>query len=114
MRCKAGILAGIATAFLSTGDLRADDFTAADVLEWERDSQDWYFQVSVTMAGVIAAQNESPQAECINDWYFSPAVDRNARNNEIRETMSKFSNYHPASVVIAAIERECGTLSFPN
>lgn len=90
---------------------QADSFTSADVLAWDRSQQDWYFQVSVGMAGIIASQNRGEQAECINDWYFAEDNKVEA-NTRIREAMARFQTFHPMGVLLAVIEKQCGQMKF--
>lgn len=87
----------------------AETFTASDVLGWKKSNQDWYFETSVGMAAVVAAENPGTQAECVDDWYFA-SVD--AANDEIRDVMRRFPTYHPAGVILAVIEKKCGSFNF--
>ncbi len=112
MRWWKCVLAGSLGLILSTANSSADGFTAADVTAWELAQQDWYFQVSITMAGIIAAENEHPTAGCINDWYLADEKRRIEINADIRATMQKYSGYHPGTVLAAVIREECGTLNF--
>ena len=106
----ATILAMISTLYPQKA--KADEFTAADVLGWQRETQDWYFDLSIMMAGIVAAQNPGSKGRCINDWYFAPAADRASNNNSIRDAMKRFPTYHPGGVILAVIEKRCGPLKF--
>ena len=68
-------------------------------------------QTSVSMAGVIAAQTKPEIARCIDGWYFvnDDAVDQ--RNAEIIGLISENAGFHPSAVILAAIQRECGTFA---
>ena len=63
----------------------AKEFTSAELLSWQKNRQDGYFQVSVTMASFISAQNNPRQAKCLDDWYFGENMKE--RNTTIRETL---------------------------
>lgn len=89
----------------------AEGFKASDVLKWDQSQQDWYFQVSVGMAAVIAAQNRGEQGSCIDKWYFAGS-NKVTVNEKIRETFARFPTYHPAGVLLALVEKECGQLKF--
>lgn len=82
-----------------------DGFTTADLLERPVEAQNGHIQVSVTMIGVIASQIRPEIARCIDDWY-GPAV--NERNAYIRSIMQQHSEFHPAGVILAIVQRECG------
>lgn len=104
---------GAALAVALPAMLRANDnsFTAADVLGWEKANQDAFFETSISMAGVLASQSELPAARCINDWYYGPSASKASINDEIRSAMRQYSGYYPGIVIVAVIERACGTLS---
>ncbi|MEM1383905.1 MAG: hypothetical protein AAGG06_09715 [Pseudomonadota bacterium] len=87
----------------------AEGITAADFLSWSRQSQDWYIETSVAMAGIVAAQNPTDHAECINDWYFKTDQTRQAAHDFVRGTMQRFQGHHPGTVMIAVLERACGS-----
>ena len=73
MRWKSGLLAGITAMFLSTGDLRAEEnFTSADVLDWEKINQDGYIETSVAMAGIMASKSKSPAQESVRAVSTTP------------------------------------------
>ncbi|MEM0987349.1 MAG: hypothetical protein AAGK00_00610 [Pseudomonadota bacterium] len=109
-------IAVIAGAALTVVPTDADDkkFTAADVLGWEETSQNSFFETSVSMAGVIAIQSENPAGRCINDWYFKTDAGKQSANQEIRKAMTRFSDFYPASVIVAVLEKNCGELTPTN
>lgn len=88
----------------------ADDFTAADVLEWSADVQDSYFQTSVMMIAIVATQTgEHHQiAECIDHWHGGGNQSQPMRSAAIREVFDRLPNYHPQALILAVIEKECG------
>lgn len=102
---------GLAVMLSAHAVVADEKFTAADVLSWDQESQNWYFTVNASMAGALASQNDSPAASCIDEWYFD-AADRATRNDEFRSAMRRFEEYHPTLVVIAVIEKACGELKF--
>lgn len=112
MRWWKCILVGSATLILSTANSSAEEFTAADVLAWKKETQDWYFETSIAMAASIATRNPTGHAECINDWYYAPTSGREEAHRFIRETLAKFSGHSPETVLIAVIEKACGSLNF--
>ena len=104
----------LAFALMYPQDLLPQDksFTSSDVLSWDTESQDWYFETNISMAGIIASQNPTDHAECINDWYFESAETRESAHAEIREVMKQYETHHPGTVVIAVLERVCGSFNF--
>tara|TARA_A100001391_G_scaffold153410_2_gene111244 strand:- start:17431 stop:17772 length:342 start_codon:yes stop_codon:yes gene_type:complete len=90
----------------------ATGFTSAQVLNWPQKDQDSYFLASITMAGVVAAQNPGGKARCVNDWYLKDTDTMNQRNTYIRNTLRRFPDHHPAGVMIAILEEACGSFTF--
>ena len=87
----------------------ADGFTGTEFLTWDRAAQDNYLQTSITMAGVIATQTRPNVASCIDDWYFAGDAVRKQRNDAIRKTIQDNPGYHPSGVLLAVLQKECGS-----
>lgn len=87
----------------------AEEFTAADVLEWSEEQQSNYFQISVRMVGIVAAQMERNAhiADCIDGWYSAGGDSEQAYYAKIREVMRSLSDYHPQALILAVIHKEC-------
>ncbi len=83
----------------------AKEFTSSELLAWEQKDQDWFFQVSVTMAAFVVVKQQPEKAACINDWYFT---DTRSANNGIRNKIAEFKDFHPSSIVMAVIDKKCG------
>ena len=88
----------------------SEEFTAADVLEWSEESQDSYFQTSVTMIAIVATQTGQHDqiAESNDQWYGGGDASHPKRTGRIREDMSNLPSYHPQALILAVIEKECG------
>ena len=86
----------------------AKNFTAHELLQWPKNKQNSYFQISISMAGAIAAQKESNIGTCINDWYFK---DSDIQNQHIRNVMHKYPNFHPSGVILAILQKACGPIA---
>ncbi len=86
-----------------------DQFTSASFLTWDRQNQDFYIRTSVGMAGLIAARNDGSQGDCVDEWYFG---DETAANNQILEVMRTYPDYHPRGVIVAVMEKRCGSIIY--
>lgn len=88
----------------------AQSFTGADVLGWPEESQNSFFQTSVTMVGIVASQVEGHEhiAECIDNWYGGGEASLPQRVGRIREVMQAMPEYHPQIIILAVIEDACG------
>ena len=91
----------------------AGGFTSAEVLTWETEAQNSLFLTSIGMAGIVAMQTglHSDKVDCINDWYWYwvDGLVSEAENDVIREAMKSLPQVHPQAVIMAVIERECGS-----
>ncbi|NOR63886.1 MAG: hypothetical protein GQ535_15540 [Rhodobacteraceae bacterium] len=92
----------------------AGGFTGSELLEWSVEAQDSYFQTSIGMVAVVGTQTNFPNdiVECLNQWYWPNGVLDPNKNLEIRDAITRFPTLHPQAIVLAVIERECG--SFKN
>mgnify|MGYP001794926308 FL=1 len=89
----------------------SDEFTAADVLEWPTASQDSYFDTSIGMIAIVATQTgaHGHVADCLNNWYWTKEGNDPEKNALIREVMGNLSGYDPQAVILAVVEKHCGT-----
>jgi hypothetical protein len=102
----------IFSAFLAfTTPAKAEDnvFTSAEFLEWERKQQDFYIQVSINMAALIAVPNDKKQADCIDNWYNSK---KETRNEFILGVMKDNPDYHPHGILIGVLQKNCGDFKY--
>jgi len=86
-----------------------DGFTSADFLEQPAESRSSYIRVSLMMANMIAIENDQEQADCIEGWYDS---DRSGRERFIYGVMEKYPSYHPIGIIMAVIEKQCGSFKY--
>ncbi len=84
-----------------------DIFTSREFLTWPEEKQDGYFQISVTMATVIATQAQSNAASCLNEWYFK---DVDKQNQHMREVLRDHPDFHPSGTIFAIIQKACGDI----
>ena len=85
----------------------ADGFTGTELLSWSAANQAHYLQVSLGMVGVVAAQIDQRQAECIDTWYLA---DTAKRHREILQTVKQYPDYHPQGVILALVQKICGKI----
>ncbi|NJM35019.1 MAG: hypothetical protein HC850_10285 [Rhodomicrobium sp.] len=88
-----------------------DSFKSSQFLSFSQEGQASYISTSVGMTGLIAARNDKKHADCIDQWYFS---DMNHGNQEIIAAMRKYPDYHPQAVIIAVLQKFCGTFTYAN
>ncbi|MEM9128192.1 MAG: hypothetical protein AAGA97_00465 [Pseudomonadota bacterium] len=88
--------------------------TTADFLEWDERAQASFFEISISMAGIIAAQTQPEIAECLNDWYYAEGNLPSKRHAEMIELMPQYAEHDPTVVVLAYIEGVCGEFDEPS
>ena len=106
---KAIISALIFFATIQINSAQAETFKSEVFLTWPRHSQELYIHTSVAMAGLIAGKNDEAHAVCLEDWYFD---DEKRSNDFIIETMQRFPEYHPRGVIVAVLQKQCGTFDY--
>lgn len=94
---------------MTAANAEDDVFKAEDFLTWERENQEYYFQVSIGMASLIAARNEKSQGDCIDNWFFK---NRTEASDEILTVMRQYPENHPAGLVLAVLQKHCGTFTY--
>lgn len=90
---------------------RAQSFTSADFLEFSAAGRDSYITTSASMAGVIATRNTDGQARCVDNWV---AEHRANGYSAVTETMRAHPGYHPQAIILAVLQKACGSFSYTN
>ena len=89
----------------------ADIFKSSEFLTWDRDAQEFYIRTSVGMAGLIAGRNDKTHGQCLSDWYFTEEA---VANEQILDVMRQYPEYHPRGVIVAVMEKQCGSIIYAN
>lgn len=85
-------------------------FTGAEFMAWSEASQNGFLQSSVTMATFIAAQNNGDAATCLETWYAPGLPEQALRNEDLRDAIAQYSDYHPSGVILAVLQEACGPI----
>lgn len=88
----------------------ADEFkseSSTAFLEQPEGQQDGYISVAVGMTLVVASRSHPNIAQCIDGWYTTDQASR--RNDFIRGVMRDHGEFHPMGVILAVIEKQCGS-----
>ena len=106
MSGKISVLSGALATLLAAAPVLAEGFSGSDLLAWTPGNQRFYLQTSVGMAGVIAAQGDSAQARCIDEWH-----ERQHGNEyeKVLKAVRTYPTYHPQGVILALLRKACGT-----
>ncbi|MEM8554559.1 MAG: hypothetical protein AAGF71_06985 [Pseudomonadota bacterium] len=106
---KSNIAKGLLVLLASYPQLSAaQEFTAAEVLEWDAAAQSGLIQNSISMIAILAAQkgDSGEYAKCVGDWYGVPQTIPN-RIEAIVNFWEQYGDYHPQAVILALVEDEC-------
>ncbi|MGJ8534873.1 MAG: hypothetical protein ACSHYC_21990 [Alphaproteobacteria bacterium] len=87
----------------------AEKFKSAEFLQWKRESQDFYIDANIGMAGLIAAQNDKKHADCLEDWYLKDKIES---IDSILKLMRQYPDYHPRGVILGVLEKHCGAFAY--
>ena len=80
-------------------------------MTWKRPQQEFYMRTTIGMAGLIIRRNQKSQGDCVDDWYFK---NQKTATDEMLETMRQYPDYHPQGVILAFVEKRCGSAVYKN
>ena len=65
------------------------------------------------MIGIVATQVPGREriANCIDAWHGGGDQSQPARSAQIRKAMQSLPGYHPQAVILAVVQKECGSFS---
>lgn len=86
-----------------------ESLTSARFLQYSAEAQRNYIVTSSIMAGLVASQNRKTQTECINDWAAQNAA---SGFEPVIATMKKHPQFHPSGVIIAVLQKACGSFAY--
>lgn len=90
-------------------NVEASEFTSAEFLTWERGNREGYIDASIGMAALVVMRNDKSQVKCIDEWYVTNS---DKRNDEIFAKMAENQQYHPRAVLLAMMEKACGSFVY--
>lgn len=85
----------------------AGSFTSKEFLEYSEGQRAWWFMGAVATASHAVSVTNEKQGECMANWYFE---NEKKHQQEIEETMRKYTTHLPSSVVLAVLQKNCGKI----
>ena len=85
------------------------NFKAKEFLTWDKNTQEFYIHTAIGMAGFISLRNDESHGKCLENWY---AQDQQTSIDFILQNMQKFPDFHPRGVIIAVLEKQCGSFLY--
>lgn len=101
------ILVAIVCASQST--VHAEGFLARDFLQLPDASKKFWLHGAMLTLSHIAANQNQELGQCVTDWYFNESIGE--RNWLILESMKKYPDVSPTTILIALTEKSCGKYS---
>lgn len=108
-RRKALALATLSTIVCGGAAVAEEGFKSSKFLTYPADSQKSYIGTAVVAATVIASLNAPTQAKCMDDWV---AKNRDEGYQPVLEAMRKYPDDHPMGMVLAVLQKACGSLKY--
>lgn len=84
-------------------------FKSSKFLTYPADTQKSYIITSVVMAGIISGQNKPDQSKCIDSWM---GENEPIGFSSVKEVMARYPNHHPSGVIVAVLEKACGSVKY--
>lgn len=94
---------------LALGAQAKEPLTAGKFLHYSAQEQRSYILTSTVMAGLVAGQNRKSQTRCIDDWV---GQHEGSGFQPILKTMRQYPAYHPSGVIIAVLQKACGSFRY--
>ncbi len=106
---KALAIASLCTIVCAQAGIAEAAFKSSRFLTYSAEQQKNYINISMVMASLIASQNSRSHADCLNDW-----SGKNAETGyqPVIEAMKRFPDHHPSVVILAVLQKECGSLKY--
>lgn len=89
--------------------VQAQSYKSKEFLEYSGSERGNYIVIAAGMAGLIAGQNRPEQSRCIDRWVHE---NRQQGYQSVISAMRKFPNHHPSAVLIAVLQKACGSFSY--
>lgn len=99
------LIVGSASAVHSSDDI----FTGAEFLKWSERGQNSFANNSLLMAIYVISQSDKAYAECVTQWFNA---EKDAGFPDVRATIADHAESDPQLIMLALVERECGSLNF--
>lgn len=87
----------------------AKTFDSRTFLGFPPSAQSNYIGTSAFTAAVIAAQNLPSQSRCIDDWI---SKSKPGGYLSVIKAMKKYPGDHPAGIILAVIQKACGSFKY--
>lgn len=106
---KSLAIASLCTIVCAQGGAADEAFKSSKFLTYSAEQQRGYISTTTVAAWLLASQNNKEQAECIDKW---GASHRDRGYTPVLEAMQKFPDDHPTALILAVLQKQCGSFQY--
>jgi hypothetical protein len=94
---------------IATAPLAQETFKSAKFLTYSAEAQHNYIATSVVAATAVVSLNSAAQAKCLGEW-----ITKHKAGNfrPVMEVMKKYPDDHPTGLIVAVLQRDCGSFKY--
>jgi len=82
---------------------------SSEFLTYSEGQRAWWLAGAVEATSHAIYQIDPKKGDCIADWYFKGDGEKQ-RQKEIEDTMQKYPDHAPSSVLLALVQKSCGKI----
>lgn len=102
-------IASLSTIVCTQSAVAEVAFKSSKFLAYTTEQQKSYISTTTVAAWLMVSQNNKKQAECIDDW---GASHRELGYRPVLEAMQKFPDDHPTALILAVLQKQCGSFQY--
>jgi len=106
---KALAIASLCTIVCAQAGIAEETFKSSKFLTYSAEQQRGYISTTTVAAWLLASQNNKAQAKCIDDW---GASNRGSGYRPVLEAMRRFPDDHPTAMILAVLQKQCGSFQY--
>lgn len=106
---KALAIASLCTIVCTQAGVAEEAFKSSKFLTYPADAQANYISTSAVAAASIAALNSQQQGKCLGEWVTKH---RGGGYQPVLDAMRKYPDDHPTGLILAVLQKECGTFKY--
>lgn len=107
-----GVVAAIGMSIVSIiypQQTSAEAFTGKTFLSWPEEEQRGYLDAQIVMASTIVSRTKPEMSQCMAELYYGSLGLTNEGFASLINRIQEYETFHPSSVLVAVIEKECGS-----
>ncbi len=102
---KKSILLILVLLFFHSAAVQAESLKNSDFLKFSDGQRHWWYLGAFTSLGHVVMLEDEEKGQCVLRWLFDEGGSRKVK---LEETLMKYPDHSPTSIVIATLRRDCG------